>query len=233
MEELRLTSSDSLSSTDIEQSVDVELQHTTKKYMLTDIKSVVDAYDVYIRETTECNRYRLTLTINPFCTNVLFNTCTEIVFNDGGYSDNDPNHAQIKVYKDNDEHTLPPSVTPNKVCGKTEELTRSYMVDNTEYSSENIGITYYPGYDIFDNHILRNLSFRSVIPFDGTQTQAQRNFYNTIEDKMRNIDGSTVKFFPRMRQGNLNMTEKHLYEIGNMLSMEEGESVSTNLTNEN
>ena len=235
MEEIRLTSSDSVFSTDIEQSIDIGIQQTTKKYMLTDVTSVVDAYNVYKKEASECNRYRLTLTIKPYCTNVLFNTCTEIVANDGGYTDSNPEHDQIIVYKDNINYQLPPWVSQNDVCGKRGQLRRAYMVENTEYSSENIGLTYYPGYDIFDNHIMRNLSFRSVIPLKDTDPSNKREIYNTIQDTMRNLDGSDVLFSPRMEYGSPNdtfMTIKHLYDIGNILSMKEGESVSVNLTNQ-
>jgi hypothetical protein len=230
MEEIRLTSSDSISSINEEQNVSIELRQTTKKNILTNINAVVDAYETYQRESSASTKYRLTLTINPFCTNVLFNTCTEIVANDGAYETTTQGQPEIIVVTDREPSKLPSNVLAKNVCGRLNGLKRAYMVDNTEYSSENIGFTYYPGYDIFGNHRLRNLSFRSVIPIVGGTSNQK---YNTIEDTMRNIDGSPVKFVPRMDYGNTSFINKHLYDISNILPMENGESVSANLTNQN
>jgi hypothetical protein len=136
--------------------VHVELEHTTKKLPITDVSTTIDQYEVYRTEASACNRYRLTLTVKPYCTNVLFNTCTEIVKDEGS--------ANAEVVTDNMSITINDARSRSLIGGLTSGIKRAYMLDNTEYSSEDIGYKYHPGYDIFGNHIIRNLSFRSVIP---------------------------------------------------------------------
>ena len=229
MQEIRLGSTDSVFSTNVENTVHIKLDQTTKKIPITDVSTIVDQYDVYRSEASACNKYRLTLTMKPYCTNVLFNTCTEIVQNDGGFGSSESGNKKVKVALDNTNITLSGN-EQSKVCGKANGLTRAYMVDNTEYSSENVGFTYYPGYDIFGNHIIRNLSFRSVIPLaNGLHSST----YNTIEDTMRNLNGGNIKMVKRLSTDDTSFINKHLYEGGNILSMENGDSVEANLTNEN
>lgn len=222
MQEIRLGSTDSIFSINRENTVHVQLDHTTKKIPLTNLSTVIDQYEVYRTEASACNKYRLTLTMKPYCTNVLFNTCTEIVKDDGS---ND-----IQVVRDNAPVSITDPKVKNKISGSVNTLTRAYMVDNTEYSSENVGFTYYPGYDIFGNHILRNLSFRSIIPL---ANNIHSSTYNTIEDTMRTLEGDTIKMVPRLSPSDVSFVNKHVYETTNVLSMENGDSVAANLTNEN
>lgn len=232
MQEIRLGSTDSVFSTNMENTVHIQLDQTTKKIPLTNLSTVIDQYQVYRDEVSACNKFRLTLTMKPYCTNVLFNTCTEIVKNDG--ADEGVGDDKIKVVRDNittqlshgeiyDDNNKP------KVSGKTSGITRSYMMDNTEYSSESVGFRYYPGYDIFGNHIMRNLSFRSIIPLNNVGNST----YNTIEDTMRTFEGQNIKMVPRLSNNDTIFVNKHLYETTNILSMSDGESVAANLTNEN
>ena len=222
MQEIRLGSTDSVFSTDRENTIHINLEQSAKKIPLTNLSTVIDQYEVYRSEASACNKYRLTLTIKPYCTNVLFNTCTEIVKDDGS--------DEMKVVRDNAPVTITDPAMKKNISGLVNSVKRAYMVDNTEYSSENVGFTYYPGYDIFGNHILRNLSFRSIIPL---ADNIHSNTYNTIEDTMRTLDGTTIKMVPRFSSSDTSFVDKHVYETTNILSMANGESVAANLTNEN
>lgn len=222
MEEIRLGSTDSVFSTNEKNTVEIQLGSTTKLMPITDVSTIVDQYDVYRRESAACEKYRLTLTMKPYCTNVLFNTCTEITYNEGA------DNTDTLVATDNDTITLPGEISRSKVGGKTSNLTRSYMVDNTEYSSEEIGFNYHPGYDIFGNHIIRNLTFRSIIPI--TTHNAK---YNTIEDTMRTVNGDTIKTPTRRFSDDTQMVNKHVYETTGIMSMNSGDSVAENLLVEN
>ena len=222
MQEIRLGSIDSIFSTDRGNTTHVQLEQTAKKIPLTNLSTVIDQYDVYRSEVSACNKYRLTLTVKPYCTNVLFNTCTEIVKDDGS--------DEIQVVRDNAPITITDTKIKGNISGLISSLTRAYMLDNTEYSSENVGFTYYPGYDIFGNHILRNLSFRPIIPL---AANVHNSTYNTIEDTMRTLEGNDIKIVPRFSPNDTEFINKHVYETTNILSMENGDSVASNLVNEN
>lgn len=217
---IRLGKTDSVFFTNREEMVHVELDHTTKKLPITDVSKVIDQYEVYRTEASACNRYRLTLTVKPYCTNVLFNTCTEIIKDEGS--------ANVEVVTDNTSTTINDAQARRVIGGLTSGIKRGYMLDNTEYSSEDIGYKYHPGYDIFGNHIIRNLSFRSVIPITSSSPT-----YNTIEDDMRTMDGSNIPFCPRKSATDTTFIYKHLYEKTDLLSMQNGDSVMANLKNEN
>ena len=75
---IRLKYTDSVNSADKENFLDVEMKNTSKKFHFNDIKKTIDQYEQFQKERSECNRYRLILTINPFCSNVLFNPFTEM-----------------------------------------------------------------------------------------------------------------------------------------------------------
>ena len=227
MPKIRLNRTNSVYSVDRENQLAVQLDHTTKKIPLTDIKTTVDQYEIYRQEAANCDKYRVTLTIKPYCTNVLFNTCTEVVLHNGG-NENGAFEQKIFVALDDGSTITLPTALKTHTCGRYTGLTRQYMVDNTEYSSERVGFEYYPGYDIFGNHILRNLSFRSVIPLSTNTTTD----YNTLSDYMRTQVGGSISVCPRFHMNDTTMRNKHLYEKGDILSFEDNESVSANLTNE-
>jgi len=235
-------SKNSIYSVDKESKINVDLEQTGKILPLTDIKAVVDQYEIYKEESAKCNNYRVTLTIKPYCTNVLFNPCTEIIFNEGAYDIGDADKPQIQVITDNGTASVR-SEFEDKVYGLESGLTRHYMVENTEYSSDKIsgdGYTYHPGYDIFGNHLLRNLSFRTVIPSNNKNPDRDskmepiplREVFNTIEDYMREQDGDEIKAYGRFTPDDESKDWKHLYDLTNTLSFEKGESTEANLTSE-
>ena len=202
-----------------------EINSTSKSVVYKDIKSVVDLYSIYRDEYRRCNRYRLTVTIKPYCTNVLYNTCTEVVKDEGSE----------KCLVATDENPAYP-LNEGDVYGKTRNLYRNYMVSNTEYSSPDIGYEYLPGYDIFANHTLRNLSFRPILFSSIDEVEQNRDIFNTVTDHMRTKDGKTIMFFPRFSYETvLNNTQQkmHVYEDSNLLSFIDGSSANANLSVEN
>ena len=101
----------------------LDVVSTSKPLIHKDLKETIDLYDVYREEYANCHRYRVTLTVKPYCTNMLFNMCTEVVKYEG--SDN----CEV-VY---DANSPAVSVDSHSVYGKYENLTRAYMVSNTEF----------------------------------------------------------------------------------------------------
>ena len=76
-------SNKSVDSTDIESKISFDISQTASVLNDNNVHSTVDLNDQYIKERNACNNYRLIVTLKPYCTNVLFNACTEVVMNEG------------------------------------------------------------------------------------------------------------------------------------------------------
>lgn len=209
----------SVDSVDVERNVTFDINQSSSFLNDTDIKSVIDLNEQYLKERNACKDYRLILTVKPYCTNVLFNTCTECVFNEGS-DDMDV------VMEDDTIDAKTMAIIGDKIKGKKNNVTIYDMVRNTEYSREGIGFEYHPGLDIFNNHIIRNKSYRIVNDYNKT---LNRNAFNTISDTMRYADGSTLKRCCRLSVENSTMKDKHLYDKDDILPFYTGEAISENL----
>ena len=252
---IRLGNTDSINSINTNNIIGVELQQTSKLLPYPSVVGEVDTYQVFEEERNRCEKYRLIVTINPYCTNVLFNTLTEITRNEGSDTNDE-----------NEEHCLE-AITDkaNSVAKHTDGCyglinpNRQQMIMNTEYSKNNIGFVYHPGYDFFTNHLLRNSTFKivnkiadgvtddsmetgisDVIEENGVQTlkdqssyETCREFFNTIMDFMRYSDGTVVKYCKRENINSEPNTRlnKHLYIYDDILSIDE--AINSNLSEDN
>lgn len=209
----------SVDSVDVERSVTFDINSTSSLLNDTDIKSTIDINKQYIKERNACDDYRLILTIKPYCTNVLFNACTECVIDEGS-----PNMDVVMEDDTIDQETI--KMLGNKIKGKKIDVGIYDMIRNTEYSREGIGFEYHPGLDIFNNHIIRNKSYRIVNDYNKV---TDRNTFNTISDYMRSPDGRVLKRCCRLSIEDANMKEKHLYDKDDILPFYTGEAISENL----
>lgn len=84
----------------------------------------------------------------------MFNTLTEIIRNEGSNTNNEKEENCLEVITDEEnskaQHT--------DGCYGIDNPNRQQMIMNTEYSKDNIGFIYHPGYDFFTNHLLRNFN---------------------------------------------------------------------------
>ena len=114
------------------------------------ISDTLNSYDVYLDERKKSNKFRLVVNINPYCTNVLFNPFTEIVKNEG----------KEDVICLNYET----SYTEQNTIGKSNDFqwNQYEAIRDTQLSNETCGFEYHCGIDIFNNHILRNKTFKAV-----------------------------------------------------------------------
>lgn len=228
---IRLNSTTSVNSVNVDNFVDVELKQSTKLLPHTNTVDKVNIYEVFEEERSKSDKYRLIFTINPICTNVLFNTLTEVVKFEGEGKKTDK-----VVLVENDS-----SISVSNAMGDVNP-DRVQMIKNTEYSNDKLGYVYHCGYDIFNNHILRNITFKQVNTLrsnnknqsdsNQTGTPLLSKIFNTIGDVMRYGDGDIVKFNKRVNvssapRPNLN---KHLYEYSDILSITD--SINQNLIEE-
>ena len=74
--------------------IELELKRSSSALLQNKVISNISALDIYNKERVDCNQYRLILTINNFCSNVLFNPFTEIVKGEGS--------SEVYIIKDED-----------------------------------------------------------------------------------------------------------------------------------
>lgn len=230
-ERIRLASTESVNSVDKDAFVDVELQHHTKVFPFPSVSNTIDQRELFEQERADSTKYRLILTVNPYCTNVLFNAVTEIVKNEGT---DKPNELYIAssdgVFNANAQNVL--------------EKTNTDMIRNTEYMNDEY--EYHCGFDIFNNHILRNQSFKIVSTISDKSHKYRNTIggvedkeYNTIRDIMRYADGSEVKLTKRINVKTIEGVKpsksendaRHLYLKDDILPFIDG--VNANLGEQN
>lgn len=238
-EYIRLTSTDSVNSVNKEAFVNVELQQHTKVFPFPSISETIDQREVFEQEREDSTKYRLILTINPYCTNVLFNAITEIVQHEGTNE-----VGKLIIASDSG---IKPSIKNYTIQGKTDNVTNTDMVRNTEYANGDDPFVYHCGYDIFNNHILRNKSFKLVNPLTGNSYKFQnttdknkiKNNFNTIRDIMRYSDGKEIKLTRRTDVKTIQGVEnsdsqnyaRHLYLKDDILSLID--SINANMSEQN
>ena len=220
---IRLNKTNSVNSVNKDNMVDVEFQQTTNPYMFTtDIKDTIDQYEVFEVERANCTNYRLITTIKPFCSNVLFNPITEIVYKEGS--------DDCIVADDISKTEIIKGV--DKIYGE-KKPDRAQMIRDTEYSRKEINFEYHPGTDIFNNHILRNTSFKIVNPPNTTDNESREHF-NTISDLLRYYDAEPIYYNKRTSITDIKTKQKkHLYDADDILSMQNGDAINNNLMEEN
>ncbi len=227
---IRTSETDSVKGLPSTMSVDVNLRQTTKTLPFPNVSSTLSQRNVYEEERQAGNNFRLILTIVPYCSNVLFNPLTEIIKDEGS--------DDVFVVTDVTNMDNAPVTIKNKIDGAigVDNPTRVHMICNTEYSSEiHGGYEYHPGYDFFDNHLLRNLSFKLVNPFNDKVKDAKEVF-NTLADYARDRNGEVKKYNRRISINSINSNQgfnkdKHLYLIDDVMKIED--SINNNLYDEN
>ncbi len=227
--DIRLSKTNSVNSVNRESVINVDINHSSRPMPFDSVTDKVDSYEVYLNERGDCEKYRLILTVKPYCTNVLFNPCTEVIKNEG--SNLTSGNDAIEVVTDNDDFASCPNA-----YGKKTNIMRRDMVYNTEYSRETIGYEYHPGYDIFDNHIIRNKTFKTINYIRPNSSNVDK--FNTLEDFSRKNNGDVIRFTPRTFDTTTSTfttaeKDKHVYLVEDVMSFESLESVTNNLRIEN
>lgn len=196
----------SVLSNNIENYLDVDLE--AKNRLLPD-ESLTDDFSIYkqyLNERDECCKYRVILNVNPVCTNVLFNTISEIVVNEGS--------DECKCL--NFENLPKSEYAPNAINSVT-AITYRQAIKDTEYSNaENGQFVYHCGIDIFNNHMLRKKKFIHINKTNYKIGDGKYAVYNTIGDYLRDNEGNVVTENIGIKYNYSGTTERHLYDTDSL-----------------
>lgn len=189
----------------------------------------LNLYDVYVSERSKSNKFRLVVSISPYCSNILFNPFTEII----KYYEKDNEEKICVLPQESIDSGITTSDMVNNgilneksVIGK--DITFSGITNNggfkwntysairdTQLSNDRCGFEYFCGVDIFNNHLLRNKTFKMVLYDEKNSNESISNYkdiyksydipvnakidtkyiytidhnFNTIDDYLRNRDG--------------------------------------------
>lgn len=223
---IRTSETDSVKGNPSKQKIDVVLNQTTKTLPFPNISTTLSQRSVYEEERQNGNKFRLIVTIVPYCSNVLFNPLTEIVKDEGS-----ENPTVVTDCVNMDNAPIKNVLNITDAYGECYP-TRVHMISNTEYSSEKHGgYKYHPGYDFFDNHILRNNAFKLV---NTNKKSTDREVFNTLGDYARDRNGEYLKYSKRLSilsTSDQVFGKQHLYLADDILKIDE--SINQNLHEEN
>lgn len=226
-ERIRLNSTDSVNSVNKENFLDVEIKQHTKVFPFGNVIDTIDQRQQFETERENCTTYRLILTVQPYCSNILFNTVTEIVQNEG--SDETDGENKL-IFVNNQSNGISVDDTGGySIKGKQNNVTNVDMVRNTEYTNGERPFVYHCGWDIFNNHILRNQTFKLVNSYTTTPNDdSYGNVFNTIRDFMRDANGDYIKLHRRtdIKTIELGKSNKRLYLADDVLSFEDSTNVN-------
>lgn len=199
--------------------VPIRLTNGAKLLPTDSLVTTINEVELYNQERKASNIVRLTCTINPICSNVLHNTITEIVKNEGSNECFCLNFAPLSSCT---------SCDANKLLYKTKSSFNDAFsgVRDTQLSNEANGFQYHCGTDIFNNHILRSLTFKTVCGYGGNS--GRHDEFNTLTDTMRSIDGTNISGYKdyteedrKSTNGKPSIKKLHLYLKEEVLSFEE------------
>ena len=178
-----------------EKSLNVDLSAKSKLIPYSTAASMLGLNDLYLEERDACENYRMIFTVNPVCTNVLYNAVTEPVYREGSYSAVNLVETTIQRSSKNFKDIFPNQIVPNELAGTINQsgdsIDQIFAVRDTEISHEKLGdFKYHCGYDIFNNHLLRINDFEHVkIENDNFN----EDVFNTIFDYAIDYEGKPVK----------------------------------------
>ena len=198
----------SVFSNEVENSLNIDFSTKVRLLPNENLSQNFSLNEQYNKERDNCNNFRLIVSINPVCSNVLFNAKTEIIINEGS--------SDVKVICDCKDGSQEKKDVAISATNTTSEITYLDAIRNTEYSHPKLGgFTYHCGYDIFNNHMLRNDSYVHINKLGGSSDGKN---YNTLGDFSRNAQGDIIKQDLSL-QNDKNEIERHLYQFDNVLSM--------------
>ena len=192
--------------------INLDLSGKSRLLPFDDISDKLSLNQLYMDERDNCNKYRMIFTVNPICSNVLFNARTEVIRYEGSSACTVlGSSAYIGSFS----------------ASNTTDLNLMQSIRDTEYShpdifEDGVPFVYHCGFDIFNNHMLRNNDFVFV---NKLKNRADGNNFNTIRDVVRDNDGNVIKENVTPGQPYNPLTDDttkqpiHLYQYDTILTM--------------
>ena len=196
----------------------VDLDTKSKLMQNSGIMGNFSLFEQYNAERDACDKFRMIFVVNPVCSNVLFNTQTEIVQNEG--SDSPVVIDGIGYSKENIRKA---DGTAGNSIVNSQRVTRLQAIKDTEYSHpQNGGFVYHCGLDIFNNHMLRATEFfhvNKINPENKYNAGEPRSeeVYNTLSDYIRDGNGMIVE--NAINPSSIEKTKLRLYTADNSMTM--------------
>lgn len=196
--------------------LNVSLKGKRKLLPTNDLSETISQYDVYTEERNNSNIIRLTCQVNTVCSNVLFNKVTEIVKDEGSSAVSFINYGILSGKSSN-----------TKIAEDVKYKTKSldfWKRNNIQESIRDTQLTnynyiYHCGADIFNNHLVRSNTFKSICSFPTSDINNHEEF-NTIRDLMRNSEGEQVYdkiYYPiNSNLKSTSSTALHLYKYDDL-----------------
>ena len=192
--------------------INLDLSGKSRLLPFDDISDKLSLNQLYMDERDNCNKYRMIFTVNPICSNVLFNARTEVIRYEGSSA---CTVLGSSAYIDSFS------------ASNTTDLNLMQSIRDTEYShpdifEDGVPFVYHCGFDIFNNHMLRNNDFVFV---NKLKNRADGNNFNTIRDVVRDNDGNVIKENVTPGQPYNPLTDDttkqpiHLYQYDTILTM--------------
>lgn len=168
-----------------EKSLNVDLSAKSRVLPYSTTADLMGLNDLYIEERDACDTYRMIFTVNPVCSNILYNAVTEPVYMEGSYS-------AINLVQNTVSATDPNIFSSGTLNQSGDVIDQIFAIRDTEISHKKIGnFVYHCGYDIFNNHLLRSKEFEhAMISEKGV---SNKEVFNTIFDFAVDYSGKTVQ----------------------------------------
>lgn len=200
---------------DAEKSLNVDLSAKSRLLPYGTAADTLGLNDLYIEERDACENYRMIFTVNPVCSNILFNAVTEPVYKEGSYS---AVCLALSSVSRTDEDIFPEGTMNHS----GDVVDRVLAVRDTEFSHPRIGdFKYHCGYDIFNNHLLRTSEFGHV-KMEESVNPINLSGFNTIYDFSIDFSGKTVERPADEADGpasaKLVLEKMRLYQLDNIKS---------------
>lgn len=219
----RLSKTDAVKSTNTNTFIKTNLINNQRLIPTNDYATEISEMEVYQQERENCDKYRIIVTINPLCSNVLYNRITEVIINENSDKCKCLNFLN-QVDSVISEYPLLYKTANNFNGNKTVDGSKLFTRD-TQLTRDECGAVYKCGVDIFNNHILRSNTFKCVCPSTGSTSEG---VFNTIFDYMRESDGSIVSGYTTDSNDKIPL---HLYLKEDVMDYDE--SVDANLDEDN
>ena len=213
-----------------EKTINVDLSAKSRLIPHSAAADVLSLNDLYVEERNACDSYRMIFTVNPVCTNVLYNAVTEPVYKEGSDSALTLVETSIPRAGEDEPNTLFNYIFPEGTINQSgSEIDQIFAVRDTEISHERIGdFKYHCGFDIFNNHLLRTKEFDHVqlgLEPDEADASKKKNQdqFNTIFDFAIDFSGATVKRAvddsKGPARGELMLEDVRMYQLDNINTM--------------